>query len=143
MHPDEQEDYGMASELQNCFAEAQIAHAEFSEKQNALFATSAAAGRYAVARRSEWRCRSTDAVVCMVWSFVADYPTREEAEVTANERAQEDHEDQYAVVPTVEMEDFRKTGLPDDAFSEWAGARRAEYAFERNLSDRMGQEPTF
>jgi hypothetical protein len=31
---------------------------------------------------------------------------------------------------------FRMTGLPDDAHSEWVGARRAEEAMERSYSDR-------
>lgn len=132
----------MKHEMQNCFAEAQMAYASHAEKQDALIASHVAAGRFVVVRLSEWRCQSTDAFVCMARGFNEACATRDEAnDVAALKFEANDCEDRFVVVPSLEMEAFRASGLPDDAFSEWKSARRAEAAMERAISDRMGEPP--
>lgn len=133
----------MQHEMQNCLSEAAMACAEFNAAQRVKIDAAVNAGRFAIVGRSAWYCKSTDALAGTAFAFVSDHATREEAEAEAAHLcAQDEGESSLSVVPSVEMEAFRKTGLPDDAYSEWKQARRAEYAFERNLSDRMG-EPSF
>lgn len=133
----------MKHELLNCLSEAHIVLAEKNSVTFDKIHAAVAGGLFAVVAEGEYRCNSTDAIAGTAYGLRGTFATREEAELKAFAIADQDDEIRVKIYPTAEMEAFRASGLPDDAFSDWKQARNSEAAYERSISDRMLAEPSF